>query len=143
MKKEKYQDSQRSFKPRVGYYPEAKYTDDIPDDYPVQEEYDPEADDFAYYGAGEEQPEGVYDGQEYYDEGIYDEGSEFAEDDSLEYDEEEERQRRRDSWKVAAGVGDFFAVIAGGVVILLMIGIMAALISWVHGDLLQSFGQIL
>ncbi|MGN1019102.1 MAG: hypothetical protein ACI4O7_01910 [Aristaeellaceae bacterium] len=78
------------------------------------------------------------------DDGDYDEDDGQMPEDGVYPDEEamtdeERRLARRDRWRVLAGVGDFLAVIAGTVVILLLIALLVSLINWVHADLSQSF----
>ena len=77
------------------------------------------------------------------DEGEYD----LYQDDEYEYEydneddlsEEERALRRRDHWRVLAGVGDFLAVVVGTAVILVLIALLVSLINWVHADISQSF----
>ena len=69
-----------------------------------------------------------------YDEDAYDE--DLYEDDMS---EEEKALARRDHWRVLAGVGDFLAVVAGAVVILVLIALLVSLVNWVHADITQSF----
>lgn len=53
--------------------------------------------------------------------------------------EEEMAYQRRDRYRMMAGLGDFLAVIAGMVVILMLIAVIISLINWVHADIVQSF----
>ncbi len=53
--------------------------------------------------------------------------------------EEERLWRRRDRWRLLAGVGDFVGVIVGAVVILVLILLLISLLKWVKSDMLQSF----
>lgn len=54
--------------------------------------------------------------------------------------QEDERQwRRRDRWRLLAGVGDFVSVIVGAVAILALILLLISLLKWVKSDMLQSF----
>ena len=63
--------------------------------------------------------------------------------DELYYDEyfteEERREARQMKWRMLAGVGDFFSVLAGTVVILLLVALLISLITWVQSDISQSF----
>ena len=54
-------------------------------------------------------------------------------------DEEELALNRRDRWKLAAGVVDFFGVIVGMLVILLLVALIISLVNWVWDDMTQSF----
>ena len=76
------------------------------------------------------------DAQDSYDDledGYYD-----PEDDEL-VTEEERAEARRSKWRMLAGVGDFFSVIAGTVVILLLTALLISLITWVQADISQTF----
>lgn len=53
--------------------------------------------------------------------------------------EEEQALEKRERWRMAASVGDFFAVVVGVVAILALVGVLISLINWVSGDLTQSF----
>ena len=53
--------------------------------------------------------------------------------------EEERALNRRDRWKLAAGVADFFGVILGMLVILLLVALIISLVNWVWADMTQSF----
>ena len=66
-------------------------------------------------------------------DGYYD-----PEDDEL-FTEEERAEARRSKWRMLAGVGDFFSVIAGTVVILLLTALLISLITWVQADISQTF----
>ena len=63
--------------------------------------------------------------------------------DELYYDEyltdEERREARQMKWKLLSGVGDFFGVLAGTVVILLLVALLVSLITWVQADISQTF----
>lgn len=75
------------------------------------------------------------------DDDPYDElGDELTNDyvDAMTY-EEEMAEQRRDRYRMVAGLGDFLAVIAGMVVILMLIAVIVSLINWVHADIVQSF----
>ena len=69
------------------------------------------------------------DGEYYTDEMYYD--------DFL--TEEERLEARQMKWKMLAGIGDFIGVLAGTVVILLLVALIISLITWVQGDISQSF----
>ncbi|MBQ8653943.1 MAG: hypothetical protein IJ507_03320 [Clostridia bacterium] len=73
---------------------------------------------------------------DYPDEEDYDDYEPLDEDDMT---DEERALARRDRWRVLAGVGDFLAVIAGTVVILVLIALLVSLINWVYADITQSF----
>ena len=57
------------------------------------------------------------------------------EDPLAEEDEEERRERSSLRARTAAGVMDFFGVIAGAVVILLLVGVLVSLVNWVVSDI--------
>ncbi len=62
----------------------------------------------------------------------------------LDYDgpltqEEEMAERRRGTFRVLSGVGDFLGVIAGTAVILVLLAILISLGNWVIADMIQSF----
>lgn len=73
-----------------------------------------------------------------YDEEPYDEAGEEDWDDEPMTDEER-RQARRGRFRVAAGVADFFGVIAGTVAILVLIALLVSLITWLQADFDQTF----
>lgn len=76
----------------------------------------------------------------------YDDAYDDAEDDPP-YDDEpdepmteaERRAARQGRFRVAAGVLDFFGVIAGTVVILILIALLVSLITWLRQDFDQTF----
>lgn len=73
---------------------------------------------------------------EYYDTDEYDTAAWYDD----EYLTEEERlEMRQSKWRMLAGIGDFFAVLAGTVVILLLVALLISLITWVQADISQSF----
>lgn len=53
--------------------------------------------------------------------------------------DEERRIARQGRFRVAAGVMDFFGVIAGTVVILVLIALLVSLITWLQQDFDQTF----
>ena len=103
------------------------YFKDDPQD--VQEE--------AYQPVFQQRVEDDYIEDEYYDE----DGEYYT--DEMYYDdfltEEERREARQMRWKLLAGIGDFLGVLAGAVVILLLVALLISLITWVQGDISQSF----
>lgn len=70
------------------------------------------------------------DEEEYYTDEVY-------YDDYL--TEEERIALKQNKWRMLAGVGDFFGVLAGTVVILLLLALLISLITWVQADISQSF----
>ena len=52
---------------------------------------------------------------------------------------EDKRQARRDRMVLIAGMSNFFSVIAGTVLILLLILLITSLLSWLSGDIRASF----
>lgn len=57
-------------------------------------------------------------------------------------EEEDEEQRRLDSrirWRMLAGISNFFGVIAGTVVILILIALLLSLGSWLLRDMHNTF----
>ena len=54
-------------------------------------------------------------------------------------EEESEILRRRSRWQVLAGVSDFFGVIAGVAVLLVVVALLVSLFNWVRHDLGASF----
>ena len=91
----------------------------------TEEQYQP-----VFREKWEDAPQDGYDDLE---EGYYD-----PENDAL-LDEEERAEARRSRWRMLAGVGDFFSVIAGTVVILLLTALLISLITWVQADISQTF----
>ncbi len=71
-----------------------------------------------------------------YDE---DDDEEFAFDDGRPVTDEERRLIRQGRWRVLAGVGDFFGVVAGTIAILVLTALLVSLITWVQRDITQSF----
>ena len=73
----------------------------------------------------------------------YDEGDKEYYTDEVYYDdyltEEERIALKQSKWRMLAGVGDFFGVLAGTVVILILIALLISLITWVQADISQSF----
>lgn len=73
----------------------------------------------------------------------YDEGDEEYYTDEVYYDdyltEEERIALKQSKWRMLAGVGDFFGVLAGTVAILVLIALLISLITWVQADISQSF----
>lgn len=53
--------------------------------------------------------------------------------------EEEQEERRRGTFRVIAGVGDFLGVIAGTALILVLLAVLISLVNWVCSDMVQSF----
>ena len=53
--------------------------------------------------------------------------------------EEEQLELRQSKWRMLAGIGDIFAVLASTVVILLLVALLISLITWVQADISQSF----
>ena len=54
-------------------------------------------------------------------------------------EEEEHRRARVRHFRFLASLGDFFGVILGAMVILLLIALLISLIHWVRNDMSQSF----
>ena len=52
---------------------------------------------------------------------------------------EDKRQARRDRMMLIAGMSNFFSVIAGTVLILLLILLITSLLSWLSRDIRSSF----
>lgn len=52
---------------------------------------------------------------------------------------EERRQARRDRLELFAGLSDFFAVVLGAVVILLLVLLIISLINWLRQDIAATF----
>ena len=95
-------------------------------------------------------PQQEEDYQPVFQEPVEDDYDEYDELDPVEYDtdelyydeyftEEERREAKQMKWRMLAGVGDFFSVLAGAVVILLLVALLISLITWVQGDISQSF----
>lgn len=72
-----------------------------------------------------------------YDDEDYDEELDF--DDGQPVTDEERRLIRQGRWRVLAGVGDFFGVVAGTIAILVLTALLVSLITWVQRDITQSF----
>lgn len=53
--------------------------------------------------------------------------------------EEARAFEKRERWRIAANIGDFFGVIAGVLVILLLAAVIISLLNWVYADMTQSF----
>lgn len=49
------------------------------------------------------------------------------------------RMEKRERWRIAANIADFFGVIAGVLVILLLAAVIISLLNWVYADMTQSF----
>ena len=47
---------------------------------------------------------------------------------------EENRLLRRDRWRLTAGMADFFAVVAGVAVCLILVLLIASLVNWLRQD---------
>lgn len=75
--------------------------------------------------------------QEPYEDG-YDE--DYPDDEPL--TPEEKKMLRKGRFRVAAGIFDFFSVIAGTVVILIFIALLVSLITWLQSDFDQTFTLI-
>lgn len=83
---------------------------------PVEDDYDDEYDD---------EDAAAYDTAElYYDDYLT---------------EEERLELKQSKWRMLSGVGDFFSVLAGTVVILLLLALLISLVTWVQADISQSF----
>ncbi len=80
-----------------------------------------------------EREDDTQDGYDDLEDGYYD-----LEDADL-FTEEEREEARRNKWRMLSGVGDFFSVIAGTVVILLLVALLISLITWVQADISQTF----
>ena len=50
-----------------------------------------------------------------------------------------EQQEKQDHFRVAAGVMNFLGVVLGVVSILVLVALLISLITWVQGDISQSF----
>ena len=87
-----------------------------------------------------------------YDDAMDDDGSypqepydEYPEDEDLDNEPltpEEKKMLRKGRFRVAAGIFDFFSVIAGTVVILIFIALLVSLITWLQSDFDQTFTLI-
>ncbi len=64
---------------------------------------------------------------------------ELDDDAPLSPEEDEMEQRRRDNLRLMAALGDFLGVVAGVIVILILVAVLASLANWVRTDLMQSF----
>lgn len=53
--------------------------------------------------------------------------------------EDEEEARRRDQMRFAAGMSDFFAVVLGVIVILVLVLLVFSLYNWLHADISALF----
>ena len=51
----------------------------------------------------------------------------------------EQAERRRGTFRVIAGGGDFLGVIAGTALILVLLAVLISLVNWVCSDMVQSF----
>ena len=70
---------------------------------------------------------------------------EYPEDEDLDDEPltpEEKKMLRKGRFRVAAGIFDFFSVIAGTVVILIFIALLVSLITWLQSDFDQTFTLI-
>lgn len=96
------------------------------------------------------EPRQEEDYQPVFQEPVEDDGYDLYDDSPVEYDtdelyydeyftEEERLEARRMKWRMLAGVGDFFGVLAGTVAILLLVALLISLITWVQADISQSF----
>ncbi|MDO4483494.1 MAG: hypothetical protein Q4C54_03380 [Clostridia bacterium] len=63
--------------------------------------------------------------------------------DDLMYDEEYDNARRQGRFRVVAGLADFFGVILGTIVILVMITLLISLVTWLRTDIAQSFALVM
>ena len=52
---------------------------------------------------------------------------------------EEERQLRRDRWRLTAGMAEFGAVVAGVAVCLVLVLLIASLLNWLRQDATSTF----
>lgn len=52
---------------------------------------------------------------------------------------EEEREARRDRWRLTAGVMEFIGVVLGCGAVLLLVLLIASLLGWLRGDLASTF----
>lgn len=72
----------------------------------------------------------------------YDEYPEDEDPDDEPLTPEEKKMLRKGRFRVAAGIFDFFSVIAGTVVILIFIALLVSLITWLQSDFDQTFTLI-
>ncbi len=63
----------------------------------------------------------------------------FYDDDGQPVTDEEKRLIRQGRWRMLAGVGDFFGVVAGTIAILVLTALLVSLVTWVQRDITQSF----
>lgn len=105
---------------------ERKFYQPVQDDWAdeTQNDYDDAMDDDGVL------PEEIYDDD--LDDDDYDE----------EMSEEERKTQRNGRFRVAAGVFDFFSVIIGTVVILVLVALLVSLITWLQSDFDQTFTLI-
>ena len=90
--------------------------------------------------SGDDAPDGDADGGDPgYDDAARDDPAYDDLDDEDLLTDEEKRAARQGRFRVAAGVGDFFGVIAGTVVILVLVALLVSLVNWVHADISQTF----
>jgi len=52
---------------------------------------------------------------------------------------EEEKQLRRDRWRLTAGMADFVAVVAGAAACLVLVLLIASLVNWLRQDAGSTF----
>ena len=93
------------------------------------------------YAPQEEYPQ--YADEEYYDEPAYDEynyaGDPYYEE---EYSDDHEEMDRENKVRTAMGLFNTFSVLAGVVVILVLVAMLASLYSWLRGDILHSLALL-
>ena len=83
------------------------------------------------------------DEDEYYEDDGFDEMNEGEEEGPDEAESEEETEERiRDRVKLAFGVGNLGAVIAGTVVILALVALLLSMISFIQTDLSRNFSLL-
>ena len=83
------------------------------------------------------------DEDEYYEDDGFDEMNEGEEEVPDEAESEEETEERiRDRVKLAFGVGNLGAVIAGTVVILALVALLLSMISFIQTDLSRNFSLL-
>ncbi|MDD2428706.1 MAG: hypothetical protein PHQ85_03900 [Eubacteriales bacterium] len=56
--------------------------------------------------------------------------------------QEEDLETHKDRMRFAAGMSDFFAVILGVVVILVLVGLVVSLINWLRQDIINTFRML-
>ncbi|MBQ2028836.1 MAG: hypothetical protein II481_05275 [Clostridia bacterium] len=56
---------------------------------------------------------------------------------------EEERQTRQDHWRVMAGMTDFFAVVIGVAVCLILVMLIVSLFNWLRQDTQTTFSVLI